>query len=352
MRPVLVAVTAVAVTVSACSGSASAPDEPESSVGLLETVRDRGYLACGVSGTAVGFSYTQADGSQRGFDADYCRAVAAAVLGDADAVAFVTLTSAERIGAVQTGAVDVLFRTATHTQTRDTHLGVDFGPVIYYDGQRLMARASDGYTSSSTVADIDGAVVCANAGTTTERNIVDAAAAAGVEITLDTFENHDIVIENFVAKACDIVTGDGSGLVGRKNTAQPEDQEWVIFPPAPISKEPLAPVYAQGDPAWGDVIDWVVYATIIADEKGITSVNVDGMAADPPDAEAQRLLGGEGELQSGMGLAPDAFHQAIRQVGNYDEIFERHLVPVGLAREGSPNASWRDGGLIYAPPAR
>ena len=341
-----------AVVVAACSGSASPPDEPESGVGLLETVHDRGHLVCGVSGTAVGFSYTQADGSQRGFDADYCRAVAAAILGDADAVAFVTLTSAERIAAVQTGAVDVLFRTATHTQTRDAHLGVDFGPVIYYDGQRLMARADDGFTSSSTVADIDGTVVCANAGTTTERNIVDAAAGAAVEITLNTFENHDIVIENFVAGACEVVTGDGSGLAARKNTAQPDDQQWVIFPPAPISKEPLAPVYAQDDPAFGDVIDWVVYATIIADEKGITSANVDEMATDPPDAEAQRLLGGEGELQTGMGLAPDAFHQAIRQVGNYDEIFERNLVPVGLTREGSPNASWRDGGLIYAPPAR
>ena len=348
----LVAVAAVAVVVSACSGSASTLGEPEPGVGLLETVRDRGHLVCGVSGTAVGFSYTQTDGSQRGFDADYCRAVAAAVLGDAGAVVFVTLTSAERFAAVQTGAVDVLFRTSTHTQTRDTHLGVDFGPVIYYDGQQLMARAGDGYTSSSTVADIDGAVVCANAGTTTERNIVDAAAAARVEITLNTFENHDVVMENFVAGACAVVTGDGSGLVGRKNTAQPDDQQWVIFPPAPISKEPLAPVYAQTDPAFGDVIDWVVYATIIADEKGITSANVDGMAADPPDAESQRLLGGEGELQTGMGLAADAFHQVIRQVGNYNEIFERHLVPVGLTREDSPNASWRDGGLIYAPPAR
>ena len=346
------AVVAAAVVVSACSGSSASLDEPGPGAGLLETVRDRGHLVCGVSGTAVGFSYTQDDGSQRGFDADYCRAVAAAVLGDADAVVFVTLTSAERFAAVQTGAVDVLFRTSTHTQTRDGHLGVDFGPVIYYDGQRLMARVVDGYTASSTVTDIDGAVVCTNAGTTTERNIVDAAAATGVEITLATFEDHDIVMENFVAGACDIVTGDGSGLVGRKNTAEPDDQKWVIFPPAPISKEPLAPVYAQGDPAFGDVIDWVVYATIIADEKGITTGNVNAMAADPPDAESQRLLGGEGELQTGMGLAPDAFHQVIRQVGNYNEIFERHLVPVGLAREGSPNASWRDGGLIYAPPAR
>lgn len=346
------AALAAALVVSACSGSASTPGEPEPGVGLLETVRDRGNLVCGVSGTAVGFSYTQADGSLRGFDADYCRAVAAAILGDADAVVFVTLTSAERFAAVQSGAVDVLFRTSTHTQTRDTQLGVDFGPVIYYDGQRLMARAGDGYASSSIVADIDGAVVCANAGTTTEHNIVDAAVAAGVDITLNTFENHDIVMENFVAEACDVVTGDGSGLVGRKNTSEPDDQQWVIFPPAPISKEPLAPVYAQSDPAFGDVIDWVVYATIIADEKGITSANVDEMAADPPDAESQRLLGGEGELQTGMGLAADAFHQVVYQVGNYNEIFERHLVPVGLTREGSPNASWRDGGLIYAPPAR
>ena len=319
---------------------------------LLDTVISRGRLNCGVSGAAVAFSETQPDGSQTGFDADYCRAVAAAILGDADAVEFTPLTAAERFTAVQTGAVDVLMRNTTWTQSRDTEVGMDFGPTTYYDGQQLMARASDGFSGSSQISDIAGAVVCTNAGTTTEQNIADAADAAGVQMTLNTFEDFDIVTANFVEGACDIITTDGSGLVGRKANQQPDDQEWVIFPPTPISKEPLGPTYGQNESRFADVVNWTVYATIIADEKGITSANVDAMAASPPDAEAGRLLGGEGELQTHMGLAPDAFLQVIKQVGNYDEIYARHLNPVGLTREGSANAGWLDGGLIYAPPAR
>ena len=319
---------------------------------LLGTIQDRGTLNCGVSGAAVAFSMTQPDGSQQGFDADYCRVVAAAILGDADAINFVSLTAAERFTAVQTGDVDLLMRNTTWTQSRDTDVGMDFGPTTYYDGQQLMARTSDGYSNSSGVADIAGAVVCTNAGTTTEKNIADAAEAAGIDITLNTFEDFDIVTDSFINGACDIITTDGSGLVGRKANQEPDDQDWVIFPATPISKEPLGPTYGQNDSAFADAVNWAVYATIIADEKGITQANVDAMAADPPDAEAGRLLGGEGELQSAMGLEPDAFFQAIKQVGNYNDIWERHLVPVGLVRAGSANAGWLDGGLIYAPPAR
>lgn len=320
---------------------------------LLQVVQDRGTLNCGVSGAAVAFSTLDADGRMVGFDADYCRVVAAAVLGDAEAVNFVALTAAERFTAVQTGDVDVLMRNTTWTQSRDTDVGMDFGPTTYYDGQQLMARAGDGFSGADTVADIDGAVVCTNAGTTTEKNISDAAAAAGVSITLNTFEDFDIVTDNFISGACDIVTTDGSALVGRKAEQQPEGEEWVIFPPAPISKEPLGPTYGQNDSAWADAINWAVYATIIADEKGITSANAgDVVGNDAFDAEAQRLMGGEGELQSLMGLAPDAFQQVVLQVGNYDEIYARNLNPVGLTRDGSSNATWTEGGLIYAPPAR
>jgi general L-amino acid transport system substrate-binding protein len=319
---------------------------------LLDTVLARGDLNCGVSGSAVAFSETQPDGSQTGFDADYCRAVAAAIFGDAGAVVFHSLTAAERFTAVQTGTVDVLMRNTTWTQGRDTEVGMDFGPTTYYDGQQLMARAGDGFTGSSQVSDIGGAVVCTNAGTTTEQNIADAAAAAGVQMTLNTFEDFDIVTTNFVQGACDIITTDGSALVGRKANQQPDGEEWVIFPPTPISKEPLGPTYGQNESRFADVVNWTVYATIIADEKGVNSANVDDMAASPPDAEVGRLLGGEGELQSAMGLGPDAFLQVIKQVGNYDEIYSRHLNPVGLTREGSANAGWLDGGLIYAPPAR
>ena len=343
--------------------TAAAPEETTTTAGdaitdtqdgdLLDTVLARGELNCGVSGSAVAFSETQPDGSQTGFDADYCRAVAAALFGDADAVVFTPLTAAERFTAVQTGEVDVLMRNTTWTQSRDTEVGMDFGPTTYYDGQQLMARESAGFSGASQVADIAGAVVCTNAGTTTEQNIADAADAAGVQIQLTTFEDFDQVTENFINGACDVITTDGSALVGRKANQQPAGENWVIFPATPISKEPLGPTYGQNQSRFADVVNWTVYATVIADEKGITSANVDAMAASPPDAEAARLLGAaDDEQQSNMGLAPDAFYQVIAQVGNYDEIYARHLNPVGLTREGSANAGWLDGGLIYAPPAR
>ena len=319
---------------------------------VLAAVVARGELNCGVSGAGVGFSVTQPDGSQVGFDADYCRATAAAILGDADAVNFVPLTAAERFTAVQTGQVDVLFRNTTWTQSRDTDVGMDFGPTTYFDGQQLMGRAGDGFSGASGVADIDGAVVCTNAGTTTEKNIADAADAEGISIDLQTFEDFNQVTDAFINGACDIITTDGSALVGRKAEQQPADQEWAIFPATPISKEPLGPTYGQNDSSFADAVNWTVYATMIAEENGINQGNVDDAVANPPTAEIGRLLGGEGELQSAMGLSADAFYQVISQVGNYSDIFDRHLTPLGITREGSANAQWTDGGLIYAPPAR
>ncbi|MDJ0924268.1 MAG: amino acid ABC transporter substrate-binding protein [Acidimicrobiia bacterium] len=316
--------------------------------GTLATVQARGELICGVSGSAVAFSDTQPDGSVTGFDADYCRAVAAAVLGDANAVEFRALTAAERFEALKNNEIDVLIRNTTWTQSRDTDIGMDFAPTTFYDGQQVMGQRSFGFTEDSTLADIDGAVLCTNAGTTTEKNISEGAAVAGATITLETVETFPEAMEKFQAGTCDLVTTDGSGLVGNKATQDPGD-EWVIFPRAPISKEPLGPVYRQNDSQWGDIINWTVYATIIADEYGVTSAN-----ADPADTrpEMSRLFGGEGELQTKMGLNADAFYQVITQVGNYDEIFARNLNPVGLFREGTFNAKFNEGGMIYAPPAR
>lgn len=329
--------------------------------GTLASVKSAGTLKCGVSGAAVAFSEADANGVQQGFDADYCRAVAAAVLGDSEAVEFVPLTAAERFSAVQSGDVDVLMRNSTWTQSRDTEVGMDFGPTTYYDGQQVMGKASAGFTADSTLEDMAGAVVCTNAGTTTETNIAEAANVLGIDITLNTAEDFDIVTENFIAGSCDLITTDGSGLVGRKAKQQPEGEEWVIFPSAPISKEPLGPVYAQNDSEWADVVNWTVYATILASENDVTSANVDD-ALSGGTPEMQRLLGFEGEdvdgelvggeLQTKMGLEADAFYNVISQVGNYDEMFTRSLGPVGIKREGSPNAAWDEGGLIYAPPAR
>lgn len=320
--------------------------------GILAAVQARGTLNCGVSGAAVAFSYTQADGSMEGIDADYCRAVAAAVLGDAEAVEFTSLTAAERFTAVQTGAVDVLMRNSTWTQSRDTEVGMDFGPTTYYDGQQLMARSADGFTGSSSVNEIDGATVCTNAGTTTETNISELASILGIDITLTTFEDYDQVVDAFIAGTCDVITTDGSGLVGRKAAQEPNAGDWVIFPATPISKEPLGPVYAQNDSQWADVVNWTVFATLIADENGVTSSDVDGALAGDFGPEMSRLMGGEGELQTVMGLSADAFYNVISQVGNYQEIWDANLTPVGLDRAGSANASWTDGGLMYAPPAR
>lgn len=366
-KRVLGIVAVSTIVLAACGGSDDAADtstettaaaeaeEVELSAtegGILAAVQERGVLRCGVSGAAVAFSYTQADGSMQGIDADYCRAVAAAVLGDANAVEFVSLTAAERFTAVQTGAVDVLMRNTTWTQSRDSDVGMDFGPTTYYDGQQLMGRASDGFTSASKADEIDGAVVCTNAGTTTETNISELASELGITITLTTFEDYDQVTEAFIAGTCDVITTDGSGLVGRKSVQQPAGEEWVIFPATPISKEPLGPVYGQNDSEWADVVNWTVYVTLIADETGVTSGDVDAALAGDFGPEMVRLMGGEGELQTVMGLSADAFYNVISQVGNYQEIWDRNLTPVGLVRTGSANALWTDGGLMYAPPAR
>lgn len=316
--------------------------------GTLAAVQARGKLVCGISGSAVAFSETQSDGSATGFDADYCRAVAAAALGDANAVEFRALTAAERFEALKNNEIDILIRNTTWTQSRDTDIGMDFAPTTFYDGQQVMGRRDAGFTEDSTLGDIDGAILCTNAGTTTEKNITEGAAIAGATITLETVETFPEAMEKFISGSCDLTTTDGSGLVGNKATQDTND-EWVIFPRAPISKEPLGPVYRQNDSQWGDIVNWTVYATIIADENGVTSANADQNDERP---EISRLFGGEGELQSKMGLSPDAFFQVITQVGNYDEIFTRNLNPVGLFREGTFNAPFNEGGMIFAPPAR
>jgi general L-amino acid transport system substrate-binding protein len=323
----------------------------------LATVQARGELICGVSGSAVGFSETQADGSATGFDAEYCQAVAAAVFGDSTAVQYRALTAAERFEALKSGEIDVLIRNTTFTQTRDVTLGIDFNPTTYYDGQQMMGDPArlDGLTPQSGFEAVDGATVCTNAGTTTEKNISEGAAVAGVEITLETVETFPEAMEKFKAGTCDIVTTDGSGLYGNRaaetQAGTPGADAWVIFPEAPISKEPLGPAVRQNDSQWKDIIDWVVYTTFIADEYGVTSENVDELRDSNP--ELTRLFGGEGELQTAMGLDAEAMYNVVSQVGSYGEIFARTLtVPLGIEREGTYNAQWYNGGLIYSPPAR
>ncbi len=325
--------------------------------GTLADVQARGSLRCGVSTSAIGFAEPQDDGSFTGFDADFCRALAAAALGDANAVEFVGTTAAERFNVLAAGEVDVLFRNTTWTQSRDTEIGGDFGPTTFFDGQQIMGKADFGFDDGSTLEDVDGARLCTNAGTTTEKNITEGARVVGAEIELVTVENFPEAMELFRAGSCDLVTTDGSALFGHRYAAiqngEIAEGDWIIFPTTPISKEPLGPMYRQNDSQWADVINWLVYVLIIADEKGVTSENIDEMIANPPDPEAGRFLGvGDDELQTKMGIPADGYAQAIRQVGNYDEIYANNLHPLGFARAGSANARWTEGGLIYAPPAR
>ncbi|MCQ3805079.1 MAG: amino acid ABC transporter substrate-binding protein [bacterium] len=361
MKKAPLALVALALVVVACGGDVEETTTTASAItqaaepaateaeDLLDVVTARGELNCGVNETLPGFGYKDSSGAFTGFDVELCRAVAAAIFGDADAVRFEALTAAARFEAVNSGLIDLLSRNTTWTQSRDTDLGLDFGPTTYYDGQQLMAKGADGFTSMSDVEDIDGAVVCTNAGTTTEKNITETASAMGINITLSTFEDFNVVLENFKSRACDVVTTDGSGLVSRKATEGAAGEDWVIFPAVPISKEPLGPAWIQNQSRFGDVVTWTVFAMLIAEEKGITSSNVDSIVE--VDGEASRLLGAtEDELQTKMGLPADAFYQVIKQVGNYAEVYDRHLSPLGLER--GLNALYTDGGLLYPPPAR
>jgi general L-amino acid transport system substrate-binding protein len=349
--------TAAQADGSTATTAAPGGDTGQGGGSTLDEVIARGSLKCGVSTNAIGFAEPQDDGSFNGFDADFCRAVAAAVLGDAGAVEFVGTTAAERFTALANGEVDVLFRNTTWTQSRDTEIGGDFGPTTFYDGQQVMGKAEFGFDDSSTLADVDGARLCTNAGTTTEKNITEGAAVVGATIELVTVEEFPAAMQLFRDGSCDLVTTDGSGLFGERFAAvgsgEIAEGDWVIFPTAPISKEPLGPMYRQNDSAWADVINWTVYAMLIADEAGVNQSNVADAIASPPTPELGRLLGvGDDELQTGMGLAADAFAQVISQVGNYDDVYVRNLEPLGFSRAGSPNAQWFDGGLLYSPPAR
>jgi general L-amino acid transport system substrate-binding protein len=315
----------------------------------LQTVKDRGNVRCGVNSSVPGFGFLSGD-TFTGFDIDFCRAMAVAIFNDATAVEFRPVTAAERFTALQTNEIDVLIRNTTWTISRDVELGTDFGPTTFYDGQGMMVRRDSGFSS---LDDMGGATVCVLAGTTTELNLADAFTARNLTYEPLVFETGDETVAAYNEGRCDGLTSDKSQLAGlRTQTTTPADH--TILPDT-MSKEPLGPVWAQGDQQWGDVVRWVVNGIIIAEEKGITSANVDQMVASPPaDPEVSRLLGLEGEFGNLLGLAPDFLVNVIREVGNYGEIYNRHLGPEGtdIPRDGSLNALWTQGGLLYAPPWR
>jgi len=343
-----------AASVAADESTAPASQPPTTpSEGRLAIVQDRGQLICGVNGELPGFSVLNDEGEMEGFDADFCRAVAAAVLGDATAVEFRTLSADQRGPALQTGEVDVLIRNTTWTVSRDTQWGL-FAPTTFYDGQAIMARADVGAT---TFQDLDDATVCVQSGTTTELNLADAESQAGISIDEAVYADIDPTYQAYEEGVCDAVTSDRSQLVARRTEfANPDDH--VILDTV-LSKEPLGPVAPLGDDEWFQIVKWTVFATIEAEELGITSANVADEAASNTNPVVQRLLGVTPQdadpFESGLGLEADWVVDVISQVGNYGEIYDRNLGPdTPFALERGLNSLWNADppGLLYAPPYR
>lgn len=321
--------------------------------GLLATVQDRGELICGVNDAVPGFgAVDSATGENTGFDVDYCKAIALAVLGDADAVQYVPLTADTRLPAVQTGQVDVLIRNTTWTISRDAANGLSFATTTYYDGQGMMVRAADGYTS---VDDLANSTICTLQGTTTQLNLSDRLPDSEAL----PFEVNDTLQTAFIEERCDGWTSDRSQLSARRSE-YPDSEggpEALVILDEVFSKEPLGPVTIDGDDQWFDIVNWTVIGTILAEERGVTSSNIDDFIADPGNPEVARMLGvpeqeGGDVFDPGLGIPPDFLQDVIRGVGNYGEIYDRNIVPIDLPREGTVNALWTEGGLIYAPPWR
>jgi general L-amino acid transport system substrate-binding protein len=333
-----VAASALAI---AASGTAEAG-------AIFDAVKDKGFIQCGVSTGLAGFSNPDDAGNWSGLDVDVCRAVAAAVFGDAEAVRVTPLTPKERFTALQSGEIDVLSRNTTWTLNRDTALGLDFVGVTYYDGQGFMVPNSLGVKSA---LELDGASVCVQTGTTTELNLADYFRANNMSFTPVVFERPDEARTAYEQGRCDAYTTDASGLYAqRTGLATPDDH--VVLPEI-ISKEPLGPVVRHGDNQWGDIVRWTLYAMLEAEEFGVTSQNVDDLKVNSTNPGVRRLLGVEGEMGANLGLPNDWGYQVIKQVGNYGEIFERNVgMSTPLKIERGLNAQWTDGGLQYAMPVR
>jgi general L-amino acid transport system substrate-binding protein len=310
----------------------------------LETVKNRGKLVCGVNTGLAGFATVDPNGKWRGFDVDYCRALAAAIFNDAEKVEFRPLTTQARFTALQSKEIDILSRNTTWTLSRDTSLGLNFGAILFYDGQGLMVATK---LQAKSAKDLDGATICVQAGTTTELNLADYFRRLNIKFTPVVFETIDQTYAAYDSGRCDAVTSDVSQLLAQKTTLkQPNDH--VVLGDV-MSKEPLGPVVRHGDDQWFDIIKWVAFGLIQAEEFGITSQNI-GTFAENKDPNIRRFLGAEGGFGSMLGLNDDFMTRVIRLVGNYGELFERHLQPLHLTR--GRNALWTQGGLLYAPPFR
>lgn len=317
------------------------------SAATLDDVKARGELKCGVSGGVPGFSAPNDAGRMVGIDAAICDAIAAAVFGDSSKVTFIPLTAKERFTALSSGEVDVLSRNTTHTLTRDASLGLNFTYYNYIDGQGFMVKKDSGITSA---LELDGASICVQAGTTTELNMADYFRNNNMDFTPVGYETSTQTREGFEGGACDVLTSDKSQLAALRT--EMKDPAGAVLLPETISKEPLGPVVRQGDDQWMDIVAFTLYALINAEEAGITSANADSMKANPPNPDVARILGVEGNMGEMLGLSADWAYNAIKQVGNYGEIYARTVEPIGIPRTGSVNDLWSRGGVLYAPPIR
>ncbi|MEO1092881.1 MAG: amino acid ABC transporter substrate-binding protein [Pseudomonadota bacterium] len=315
----------------------------------LNVVKERGHLNCQVGLPTPGFYALADDGTWSGIDVDICRAVSAAVFGEPDNVEYQSVTSAVRFTSLANGESDMLSRTTTWTAVRDTQLGLEFAGINFYDGQGFLVPVDSGIGSA---LDLDGATVCVLTGTTTELNLADFFRANDMDLTPVTNENVNVLVETYLGGGCDAYTNDKSGLAARRS-AFPDPAAHVILPET-ISKEPLGPVVRQGDQNWGDIVRWVLNGMVEAEELGVTSANVQEMlGSDNPNVK--RLLGVEGNIGEGLGLEPDFMVAVLSSIGNYGELYEKHVgadTPIGIPRDGTLNAQWYDGGILYAPPFR
>ncbi len=318
------------------------------SAGTLDDVKARGALNCGISTGLVGFASQDANNEWQGFDVSICRAVAAAVFGDQTKVNYEPVTNKVRFEVLNSGKIDMLSRNTTWTFSRDTDLKLEFVGVNYYDGQGFLVPKEFGVTSAK---ELDGFSVCIQQGTTTELNLADFFRINNIEYEPISISTASEAQQQYLAGACDVYTTDASGLAATRAAFENPDEHVVL--PEIISKEPLGPLVRHGDHEWGDVVRWTLNALIAAEELGITSANVAELAKGTDNPEINRMLGAEGDLGAMIGLESDWAVNVISAVGNYGEVFERHIgenTPIGLSR--GLNAQWTEGGLLYAPPFR
>lgn len=347
----LLTVMLLATPLAACSRfydqSAAQEGTGGSRASLLNRVKNRGKLICGVSGELPGFSYVDQEGKYSGLDVDVCRAIAAAMFDNPDAVEFRNLNAKERFTALQAGEVDILSRNTTWTISRDTAVGLQFAPVVFYDGQAMMVKKASGIKN---LKGLEGKSVCVQTGTSNEQNLGDRMRELGVNYKPIVFEDVNAVFAAYEENRCEGVTTDRSQVVSRRSILKNPNDHVVLD--EVMSKEPLAPAVKNNDSRWLNTVKWVIFGLIEAEEQGINSKNINSFA-NTKNPVIKRLLGQEGNLGAGLGLPNDFVARAVKKVGNYGEIYNRSLgpgTPFNLPR--GQNALWTKGGLLYSPPFR